>query len=480
MADSTHIGRYKILKEIGQGGFAKVYKAHDTRLDQDVALKVIAGASAREADFVRRFQQEARIAFNLHHSNIVRVYDFGDDSGTLYLAMAFIGKGRTLRDLLSEQGPLPLKQALPILSQLADALDYLGQRNPPLIHRDVKPANVLLEGEGGNLRVVLADFGLVRRTEASTDLTESGSVLGTVDYMAPEQVQPERWSGITPLADVYALGVIAYEMLTGHLPFEGDLLTVLHAHAYAEPPSPLEFDPNLGDNLSKVLLRALAKPPAERYPSGGAFVAALRHEWERQQEEKQLQERIAALLKQGDQAEHKRQWKEAAAAYESALEIDRENQAVRQALTRVQQAEASRRRRQKRVLVAAVMLIGLVLLGMVAVGGTIGWGPMGVIFWTKTPTVTPTLTPTATSTPTDTLTPTLTATATPTDTPTPTATVTPTPTATATPTHTPTRSPTATRWLATATPAPTLAPPTAAPEPAKPPTLKPTAPPPNP
>ena len=132
---------------------------------------------------------------------------------------------------MAEEGPLSLEQALPILAQLADVLDYLHGRNPPLTHRDIKPANVLLEGEGDSLEVVLTDFGLVRSMEASTRLTQSGTTLGTRAYMSPEQAHPERWGEITPLSDVYALGVIAYEMLVGRQPFLGELATVLHAHA---------------------------------------------------------------------------------------------------------------------------------------------------------------------------------------------------------------------------------------------------------
>jgi len=259
---SKHIGKYEILEEIGHGGFAVVYEARDTELNRIVALKVIHNA-ADESAFVQRFRQEAHIAANLSHPNIVPVYDFGDADGTLYLAMALIGEGRTLRDLLAEQAPLSLEQALPILVQLADALDYLHQRDPPLTHRDIKPANVLLEEKGGSLWVVLTDFGLVRSMEASTELTKSDTILGTPAYIAPEQVAPKQWGEITPLTDMYALGVIAYEMLVGRQPFVGNLATVLYAHVHEKPPSPLEFGPNLGGDLAKVLRRALAKPPAK-------------------------------------------------------------------------------------------------------------------------------------------------------------------------------------------------------------------------
>jgi len=273
MTRPKKLGKYELVEEIGRGGFATVYRARDTRIGRQVALKVIRGNLARESTFVERFYQEARTAANLRHPSIVTVYDFDDADGTLYLAMALIGGGRTLRDLLMERAHLSLEQALPILAPLADALDYLHQGDPPLTHRDVKPANVLLE-EGDVRQVFLTDFGLVRSMEGSAELTHSGAILGTPAYMAPEQANPELGQ-VGPASDIYALGVMAYEMLAGRVPFAGEALTVLHAHAYEMPPSPLELAPDLGDDLSEALLRVLAKSPAERYPSAGAFVRAL-------------------------------------------------------------------------------------------------------------------------------------------------------------------------------------------------------------
>jgi len=310
VSEIRRIGKYEILDELGRGGFAVVYRARDPRMGREVALKVISGPLAQEREFVKRFEQEARVAADLRHPNVVPVYDFGEADGALYLAMALIGQGRTLRDLLAEQGPLPLEQALPILAQLAGALDYLHQREPPLVHRDVKPANLLLEQRREGLWAVLADFGLVRSLQASTELTRSGTTLGTPAYMAPEQADPERWGEVTPLADVYALGVVAYEMLVGQPPFVGDTMAVLHAHAYTEPPSPLEAVPGLRDDpsavltadLAIVLLRALAKPAAERYASAGEFVRALREAAEASARREQQQAELVRLLEQARQA----------------------------------------------------------------------------------------------------------------------------------------------------------------------------------
>ncbi len=449
MVESGRIGKYEILEEIGRGGFASVYMARDTEMGRVVALKVIAGTLAREAAFCQRFLYEAEIAADLTHPNIVPVHDYGDADGVLYLAMALIGEGRTLQDLLAEKAPLSLESALSILTPLAKALDYLHGRKPSLVHRDVKPANVLLGGDADAPWVVLTDFGLVRSMEASVELSRSGTILGSPAYMAPEQVDAEQWGQVSPLTDVYALGVIAYEMLTGHVPFEGKIPEVLHAHAFKEPPSPLRFVPAMGERLARVLLRALAKPPAERYASAEAFVTALRDEWERIQAEgaeQARQARIAELLGQGRQAMHARNWATAIARYDAVLRIDAGNRAARRPLARARRAQAREDRDKpaylglsRWALIGALVLVGAVLLGLPVVWGATGGGPLGPLFWTETPTPTPTATWTPTATPTRTPTATHTPTATPTDTPTatPTRTPTDTPTPTATPTDTP-------------------------------------------
>ncbi len=325
MSDLKRIGKYEILTELGQGGFATVYRARDTRMGREVALKVILNIPAGDAAFVQRFQQEARIAANLRHPNIVPVYDFGEtDDGVLYLAMALIGQGRTLRDLLAEQGPLSLERALTFLAPLANALDYIHRRAPPLAHRDVKPANVLLEGEGTHLEVVLTDFGLVRSMEVSAELTKSGTILGTPAYLAPEQADPERWGEITPLTDVYALGIVAYEMLAGRVPFEAEtVLSVIRAHADDAPPSPLEFVPDLGNDLAEVLTRALAKPSAKRYPGAGAFTAALGQVAEARARQDKQQSELAQLLARAQAACEAGDWLIVQAACVQVMQIDR-------------------------------------------------------------------------------------------------------------------------------------------------------------
>ena len=298
------------------------------------------------------FAQEAQIAASLRHPRIVPVYDFGDADGTLYLAMALI-TGRTLRQLLDERKRLTLDQALPILAQLADALDYLASQG--LVHRDVKPANVLIEREERDLGVTLTDFGLVRSLQASTRLTQSASVLGTPAYMAPEQAAPEKWGEVTPLTDVYALGIVTYEMLVGQPPFAGELATVLHAQAYDAPTPPLELAPDLGADLAQALTRGLAKPPAERYPNASALVTALRQVAETRARQHVQQQELAQLLDKAQAARQAGDWLALQDLCVKVMQLDRTHPdaltmmlEASEGLRREGAEEAARRQRARR------------------------------------------------------------------------------------------------------------------------------------
>jgi outer membrane protein assembly factor BamB len=326
-------GKYEILEELGRGGFATVYRARDTKMEREVALKVITGTFATEKSYVQRFQQEERIAANLRHPNIVPVYDFGEVDSAFYIAMALIGEGRTLRDLLDEQAPLTLAEALPLLTPLAAALDYLHHQDPSLVHRDVKPSNVLLEATDGSHWIVLTDFGLVRSLQASTELTQSGSILGTPAYLAPEQADPKQWGEITTLVDIYALGVVAYEMFTGRPPFKGATPAVLHSHAYESPPPPQELQSDLGEDLSTVLLQALRKPPAERYPSAGAFIAALQKVADTRSKEAQQDATLHQLETQAQEFLEAGEWLEALDRCTQMVRLDPDRPAALRMLT---------------------------------------------------------------------------------------------------------------------------------------------------
>jgi len=281
-AKPTRIGR-----ELGRGGFATVYEARDVELERVVALKVLHPYYVEDRQFVERFRQEARAAARLRHPHIVTVYEAGEAGDQLYIAMEYL-PGRTLQALLEAEGALPLERALPILEQVAEALDYAHAQG--VVHRDVKPGNVMVEqtAEGScispsescispsEVRATLTDFGLVKALAASTALTSRGTLLGSPEYMAPEQADPERAGEVGPAADRYALGVVAYQMLTGRVPFPGNTPATLYAHEHKPVPPPRSLRPGLPQAVEAALLRMLAKAPAERFPSAGAFVAQLR------------------------------------------------------------------------------------------------------------------------------------------------------------------------------------------------------------
>lgn len=270
----TLAGRYELLAVLGRGGMATVYRARQPALDRFVAVKVIAPSFASEPNFVERFRREARTVARLHHPHILTIHDFGDDAGLLYLVTELI-EGGTLRDYL--RGPLPIPSALAILEQVGAALDYAHQQG--IVHRDVKPGNIFLRG-GDRQQAVLADFGIAKvvADTAGPALTQSGVGMGTPEYIAPEQALGQPVDG---RADLYALGVIFYEMLAGRPPFrlegESDTPIALALRQIREtPPPPRVFNPALSPALEAVALRALAKQPDDRYPTGAALVEAAR------------------------------------------------------------------------------------------------------------------------------------------------------------------------------------------------------------
>jgi serine/threonine-protein kinase len=262
------LGKYRLEQEIGRGAMAVVYRATDTALNRQVALKVLPIYFSHDPEFVRRFQREARVAASLSHPGIVQIYDVGEAlDGTLYIAMQEAGE--TLKRLLQREGPLPLERALALAEQVAAALDYAHRRG--VIHRDVKASNILL---GPGDQTVLTDFGIARVGQES-GITTPGFALGTPEYLSPEQA--EAGKPVDYRADLYALGVVLFEMLTGRVPFTADRPeAVLHAHIFTPPPSPSHLNPAIPEAVSQVLLKALAKDPNERYQSGAALVAALR------------------------------------------------------------------------------------------------------------------------------------------------------------------------------------------------------------
>ena len=264
MTSETLIGRYEILGTLGAGGFAVVYRAWDPALGRQVALKVLLRRLVANTDIHRRFLAESQALAALQHPNIATVYDVGEAEGRPFFAMELI-EGVALDAVIAERGPLSLQETTAILRPLASAVDYLHQAG--LVHRDLKAANIMLDQSG---RVVLMDFGIARSLD-QTRQTQTGASLGTVEAMAPEQVRGEPAG---PAADIYALGVLAFELLTGHVPFAGDTAYVLHAHVY-EPPPLWSLPADLPRNVAAAIGAALAKEPEKRPASAGQFVAAL-------------------------------------------------------------------------------------------------------------------------------------------------------------------------------------------------------------
>ena len=262
----TRLGKYELQAEIGRGGMGAVYKAYDSALDRSVAVKVLAPHLVWEPEFVERFLREARAAARLEHPNIVTIYDVGQEGSWYYFVMEYL-EGQSLTTLLANRPPMATQDALEILRPLADALDYAHGQG--IVHRDVKPANVII-GPGG--RVTLTDFGIAHATQA-TRLTRTGSVMGTPEYMSPEQALGRA---VDKCTDQYSLAVVAYEMLAGKAPFQADSTpALLHKLVYDPPPPLREKRPDLPAGLEPVLARALAKDPKQRYGNCCELLSAL-------------------------------------------------------------------------------------------------------------------------------------------------------------------------------------------------------------
>jgi serine/threonine protein kinase len=258
---SEQFGRYRILRKLGQGGMGAVYLAQDTQLDRAVALKVPHFSADDSPSLRERFYREARSAATLEHPNLCPVYDVGQEQGVHYLTMAYV-EGQSLSAVLASGAPLPQEQAARIVWTLAQALGYAHSRG--IIHRDLKPANVMLRTNG---EPVIMDFGLARRNNPGEErLTRSGAVMGTPAYMAPEQVEG-KVEDCGPGCDVYSLGVILYELVTGRLPFAGPVTAVFVQILTTEPERPSRLRPDLSPRLEAIIRQAMAKQSQNRYAS---------------------------------------------------------------------------------------------------------------------------------------------------------------------------------------------------------------------
>src|ERR1700751_3546507 len=258
-------GRYKIVRKLGAGGMADVYLAEDQEVGRRVAIKIPNDRHAADDSFIERFRREAKNAAGLSHPNIVSIYDRGEAEGTYYIAMEYLS-GRSLKELIVSRGPTPIRIATDYTRQMLAALGFAHRHG--IVHPDIKPHNVVVDSDG---RLKVTDFGIAR--SGASQMTEVGSIIGTAQYLSPEQA---RGSPVDQTSDLYSVGVVLFELLTGQVPFTGDTpLEIAMKHLSEPPKPPSELRPEVPHDLDLVVLRALAKDPSDRYESAEEMDADL-------------------------------------------------------------------------------------------------------------------------------------------------------------------------------------------------------------
>src|SRR3954449_3204139 len=266
VAEGTLIdGRYRVRERIGSGGMADVYCADDAQLGREVAIKILHRRFSRDREFVERFRREASAAAGLQHPNVVGVFDRGEYDGTYYIAMEYL-PGRTLKEIIREEAPLDQQRAIALTIQVLQAAGFAHRRG--VIHRDFKPHNVIV---GPDDRLKVTDFGIARA--GASEMTETGSIMGTAQYLSPEQAQGQR---VDTASDLYSIGIILFELLTSRVPFTGESAVSI-ALKHVSEPAPLvsSVRPDVHPALDAIVARALVKDPAGRFQSAEEFVLAL-------------------------------------------------------------------------------------------------------------------------------------------------------------------------------------------------------------
>jgi beta-lactam-binding protein with PASTA domain/tRNA A-37 threonylcarbamoyl transferase component Bud32 len=264
-AETVVDGRYRVLNRLGSGGMADVYCAQDLQLGRKVALKILYRRFAEDGEFVERFRREASSAAGLQHQHVVAVYDRGEYDGTYYIAMEYL-EGRSLKTIVQQEAPLDPDRAIDLIIQVLRAARFAHRRG--IIHRDLKPHNVIVDADG---RAKVTDFGIARA--GASDMTQTGSIMGTAQYLSPEQAQGHA---VSAASDIYSIGIMLYELLTGRVPFEGEsAVTIALKQVNERPAPPSAYNAAVTPELEEAVMRALEKDPARRYPDADAFIAAL-------------------------------------------------------------------------------------------------------------------------------------------------------------------------------------------------------------
>ena len=261
-------GRYELEEIIGTGGMSMVYRAWDLKYDREVAVKVLRAEFTEDEDFIRRFNVEAQAASKMSHPNIVNMYDVGRDGDTRYIVMEYV-RGMTLKDQIRQQGKIETRRAVQIAQRILAAMDHAHEKG--IVHRDIKPQNILIDREGN---VKVADFGIARVVNSASGTKVGGNVMGSVHYFSPEQA---NGAVVDTKSDLYSVGVVLYEMLTGSVPFEGETaVAIALKHINDKPARPSELNENISNALDEVILKALEKDASARYQTAYAFAVDLK------------------------------------------------------------------------------------------------------------------------------------------------------------------------------------------------------------